>query len=49
MKGKFKYIGVGASLVIFGNGVYFNSKAALVLGSLLAALAILDSEISGYD
>jgi hypothetical protein len=49
MKIKFKYIGVAASLVIFVNGVYFDSKVALVLGSILAALAILDREISGYD
>ena len=44
IRGQFKYM--GASLAIFGDGVYFDSKAALVIGSIFAALAILDFEMT---
>lgn len=44
-----KCLVLGASLVVFGNGVYFNSKPALVIGCVYALLALLDVEISGMD
>jgi hypothetical protein len=49
MSNSSKCLVLGLSLVIFGNGVYFGSKAAMALGSFYAVLAILDTEIGGMD
>ena len=49
MSRRSKCLVLGASLVVFGNGVYFDSKPALIFGSIFAALAILDFEMTGND
>jgi hypothetical protein len=46
MRNSSKCLVLGASLILFGNGVYFDSKVALVIGSIFAACAILDIEMS---
>ena len=49
MKGMSKYALVGASLVIFALGVYFNSTPALVISTIYVLVAIIDVEMTRND